>query len=148
MIAPSVAAGRFLRGLVLGAVLGLLYGFLRPLGRRRRTFADFLFLLGAFPIWLYFSFAVCDGDMGLGYISSLFLGGIFFDCTIGRLFRPIWSGFWRFIGAVFQKKRKFFRKITTFLKKIEEKCEQRRTPLCQAAKRDLRFGLCSSAAPG
>lgn len=117
MMTPALAAGRFLRGLLIGLQVGLLYGFLRPLSHRRRTFSDLLLLWGVFSAWLYFSFAVCRGDMGLGYLASLPLGAILFDITLGRLFRPVWGGFWRAVGAAFRKMKKFFRKITTFLKK-------------------------------
>lgn len=44
MTAPSVAAVRFLYACGLGAVLGLCYGFLRPLRRRCTALADVLFL--------------------------------------------------------------------------------------------------------
>ena len=88
MTTPGIAAGRFLRGLVLGLILGAWYGFLRPLGRRRRTLSDLLFILGVFPVWLYFSFAVCQADLGIGYLASLFVGGFVFDITLGRLLRP------------------------------------------------------------
>ena len=63
-----------------------------------------------------------------------------------------WGGFSE-KEKIFQKNNHIFEKNICIwgkneYNKIEEKCEQRRTPLCQAAKRDLRFGLCSSAAPG
>ncbi len=117
MTPPQIAAERYLWGVALGLIPGLLYGFLRPLGRRRRALADVSFLIGAFPVWLYFSFAVCQGDLHLGYLSSLFLGGILFDCTAGRLFCLIWEGFWNLAGAFWGKWRKFFKKIRLFLKK-------------------------------
>ena len=116
-MSPAIAAGRFLRGILLGLPLGAFFGFLRPLSRHRRTLADLLFLCGVFPTWLYFSFAVCQGDLSLGYLASLPLGGILFECTLGRLLRPLWRGFWSLTGKVFGKIKKFFKKITTFLKK-------------------------------
>ena len=118
MTTPTIAALRFLQGLYLGAGLGLWYGFLRPLGRRRRTFADILFLAGVFPTWLYFSFAVCQGDLNLGYLSSLPIGGILLDRTLGFLLRPVfgklWMPVWAFSGLI----RKIFKKFYCFLKKI------------------------------
>ena len=48
MTEPTLAAKRFALGLGLGLVLGLWYGFLRPLRRRRSAPADGLFVLGAF----------------------------------------------------------------------------------------------------
>ena len=117
MTTPGVAAGRFLQGLVLGLAVGAWYGFLRPLGHRRRTLADCLFILGVFPVWLYFSFAVCQGDLGIGYLASLFVGGFLFDGTFGRLLRPVWSRVWAPVWAFFRVERRFFKIITVFLKK-------------------------------
>lgn len=118
MTTPGIAAGRFLGGIAVGIVLGAWYGFLRPLGRRRRNTADFLFLVLLFPAWVYFSFAICDGDLRPGYWLSLFLGGWLFDRTIGRLLHPIWAQFWRAIGWIYGNVKKFFRKIKNFCKKI------------------------------
>ena len=118
MMTPALAAGRFLHGILLGMQLGVLYGFLRPLSRHRRTLADLLFLCGVFPTWVYYSFAVCQGDMSLGYLAGLPLGAILLETTLGRLFRPVWNGFWWVIAVVFRKIKKFFKKITTFLKKL------------------------------
>ena len=114
---PQVAAGRFLWGVVLGLGLGLWYGFLRPLGRHRRTLSDCLFLFVLFPVWVYFCFAVCDGDFRLGYWVSFLLGGILWDRTAGRLLAPIWQGFWGIIGSIMGFFAKFFKKFTGFLKK-------------------------------
>ena len=117
MTTPAIAAGRYLWGLALGTLLGVLYGFLRPLGRRKRGLADLLFVLGAFPVWVYFSFAICQGDLGLGYLSSLFLGGFLFECTLGRLLRPVFIWIWAPVWGFFRVLQKFFKKITLFLKK-------------------------------
>ena len=118
MTTPAIAALRFLRGLYLGALLGVWYGFLRPLGHRRRTLADLLFLSGVFPAWLHFSFAVCDGDLGLGYLASLPLGGILLDQTLGRLLRPVFGKIWLPVLAFFRLNRKIFMKLYYFSKKI------------------------------
>ena len=117
MMTPELTALRFLRGLILGLALGLWYGFLRPLGRRKRALADLLFLMGAFPVWVYFSFAVCQGDLRIGYLSSLFVGGILFDMTLGRILRPLWRRFWRFAWIILQFPRKIVKKIHFFEKK-------------------------------
>ncbi|MBE6947661.1 MAG: hypothetical protein E7454_05370 [Ruminococcaceae bacterium] len=117
MMTPQIAAGRFLWGVALGLLLGLWYGFLRPLSRHR-IFSDMLFLAGLFPVWVYFAFAVCQGDFHLGYMASLPLGGILFEITVGRLLRPLWRGFWGVIGAIFAGFKKFFRKIAALSKKI------------------------------
>ena len=56
MTAPADAAVRFGWGLLLGASLGLFYGFLRPLRPKRTTLADGIFLLAAFYLWLLLQF--------------------------------------------------------------------------------------------
>lgn len=114
---PAVAAGRFLRGIPLGLALGLWYGFLRPLGRGRSLLRDGLFLLALVPAWVWFSFAVCQGDLQLGYYGGLLAGGFLWEGTLGWYLRPVWQWFWGQIRAVFQFFGKFFRKIATFLKK-------------------------------
>ena len=118
MITPRIAAVRFLGGIAVGGVLGILYSFLRPLGSRRRHLADFLFVSALVPAWVYYSFAVCDGDLRPGYWPSLFLGGWLTDRTVGRLLRPVWATFWQIIGWIYQKIKKFFLKLKIFCKKI------------------------------
>ena len=63
MTPPTLAALRFGYGLLTGAAAGFLYGFLRPLGRRHRNLADFLFVCAAFYLWLLLSFRLCRGDI-------------------------------------------------------------------------------------
>ena len=46
MTVPVIAAQRFGAGLVLGMLLGLWHGFLRPVRQRFGGTADFLFLVG------------------------------------------------------------------------------------------------------
>ncbi len=115
---PEIAAGRFFRGILLGLGLGLWYGFLRPLGHRHRHLADGLFVLGLLPVSIYFAFAVCEGDLNLGYFSGLLVGGVLWEWTVGRFLRPLWRGFWRIIGRFFRFFKKFFQKILYFLKKL------------------------------
>ena len=66
MIAPALAAHRFLLAVLLGAVLGMVYGFLRPLRPRHKTLSDILFFPAAVWVWMYFALAVCRGDLRLG----------------------------------------------------------------------------------
>ena len=73
---PRIAAHRLLLGLALGAALGLWYGFLRPLRRRHSVTGDGLFLLGAAWCWLYLGFALCGGDLRLGYFLALGMGAL------------------------------------------------------------------------
>ena len=83
--------------------MGLWYGFLRPLRRGRGVAADLLFLAGAVWAWLYAGFAVCGGDLRLGYFAALAAGVLIIDWTAGLLLRPLFFGFWQKIGRIFQK---------------------------------------------
>ena len=71
MTVPLIAAQRFCAGLVLGAVLGVWYDFLRPLRPRHTTLSDFLFLPAAFWAWLYVMFAVCRADLRISAFAVL-----------------------------------------------------------------------------
>ena len=98
-----------------GTALGLFYGFLRPLRPRHSFLSDLLFLPAMGYAWLYFSFAVCRGDIRLGYTMGLLIGAIFFDATVGRLLRPVFFGVWRLVSriwhSIFGLFKKFFKKI-------------------------------------
>ena len=114
MTPPALAAARFLQGCLLGIPAGIWYGFLRPLRPRFTALSDLLFLLGFYWCWIYFSFAVCRGDLRLGYAAGLFLGCFGFDRTAGRLLRPLFSLFWKGVFSVSET-------FTAFIKKIFEK---------------------------
>ena len=51
MTVPSVAAVRFLTACFYGVLLGVLYGFLRPLRRKMTNFADAIFVFAAAWAW-------------------------------------------------------------------------------------------------
>ena len=101
MTAPAVAAGRFGAACLLGLVLGLWYGFLRPLRPRWTALSDLLFLLGVLPVWVYLGFGICGGDLRPGYWVGLFLGGLVWEMTVGKLLRPVFRGFWKELGYIF-----------------------------------------------
>lgn len=90
---PETAAYRLVCALALGAALGLLYGFLRPLRPKHTVLADGLFLLGVFWVWLYYNFALCGGDIRLGCCGGLLAGGLAWESTAGRWLRPVFGGF-------------------------------------------------------
>ena len=81
MTAPALAAGRFLAACGIGALLGLFYGFLRPLRPRLTHLCDLLFVIAAFFGWLYLGFGVCLGDLRLGYTAGLAAGGFLWEKT-------------------------------------------------------------------
>ena len=93
MTTPQAAAHRFLAALALGCILGLVYGFLRPLRPRRTTLADGIFLLAALWAWLVLNFEICRGDIRLGYCAGLAAGAFFWEWTAGKLLRPLFGGF-------------------------------------------------------
>ena len=62
MTEPGIALWRLGGSLTAGMVLGLWYGFLRPLRPRFTGFSDLLFVLGATAAWLWgFSWAGSSG---------------------------------------------------------------------------------------
>ena len=108
MTAPTLAALRFAAALLLGAALGPVYDFLRPLRPRLTILSDLLFLTVSLAAWLYLNFAVCLGDIRLGYTAGLALGLWIWEKTLSPLFRPIFFIFW----LPFHKMMQFFRKIS------------------------------------
>ena len=115
MTAPSVAARYALAALGMGVGLGTIYGFLRPLRPRLTVLADLCFVALAFRLWLEHTFAICGGDSRLAYTIIMLLGGLLWEGTLGKALRPIFSGFWRGIGALLGKMRKNFQKFFIFL---------------------------------
>lgn len=99
---PETAAYRLVCALTLGAALGLLYGFLRPLRPKHTVLADGLFLLGVFWVWLYYNFALCGGDIRLGCCGGLLAGGLAWERTAGRWLRPVFWWFWLKIQALWR----------------------------------------------
>ena len=97
---PAVAAWRFWGSLLLGGCLGIFYGFLRPLGRRHRILADVVFSLTAVWVWLYICFALCRGDIRTVYLLGMVSGILLWEGSFGRWLRPVFSGFWGFVGTV------------------------------------------------
>lgn len=113
MIGPAAAAARFGVGLLLGAILGAVYDFLRPWRPKHTHLADLLFLVAVFWAWIYLGFAVCGGDIRLAYTGALAVGWLLWEVTAGRLLRPICFRFWEIIGRIF---RFFTRPIEKMLK--------------------------------
>ena len=99
-MSPSTAAYRFLAGCLLGAALGLCYGFLRPFRRRHGALGDGLFVLAAAWVWVYFSFGICGGDIRLGYFGGMIAGGVLWEGTAGMLLRPVFRTFWQGLGKI------------------------------------------------
>ena len=95
MIPPELALTRFLRACILGAGLGFWYDFLRPPRTRHATLCDTLFLLASLWCFLILGFKICRGDLRFGYTGGLFLGGMLWELTLGRLSAPVFSWIWK-----------------------------------------------------
>lgn len=121
MNGPALDGWRFLWACGIGLILGLYYGFLRPLRPKHTLTADTLFLPAMFFGWLYLGFAICQGDLRLGYCLGLLLGGFFWEMTVGKLLRPVFRGFGRIISKIFRSIWNIIRKIFEKTHKISKK---------------------------
>lgn len=111
MTEPAFAARALLAALGMGAALGAIYGFLRPLRPRLTALADFVFVAAAFWAWLEHTFALCGGDSRPGCLLVMALGALTWEMTLGRRLRPAFVLFWQGLGWPLKKIRLFFRKI-------------------------------------
>lgn len=114
MTGPALAARCLAAAILLGAVAGIAYGFLRPV--RPRWLGDGLFVCILSWLWVYLGFGVCQGDLRLGYTAGLFLGAMGFHCLFGRGLLPVFSWFWEGLYAAFSF---FFTGFKKFFKKLQ-----------------------------
>jgi hypothetical protein len=121
MIAPETALRYLLSALTIGAALGAVYDFLRPLRPRLTAVSDGIFVLAALWGWIYLTFGICGSDSRIGCTLALPVGGIVWEMTLGRLFRPVFSYFWRVIlwpgRKIFIIFQKFYKFLLAFGKK-------------------------------
>lgn len=117
MNGPALDGWRFLWACGIGAILGAWYGFLRPLRPRHTVLSDLLFLPALLYSWLYLSFAICRGDIRLGYTLGLLVGALIWEWTAGRLLRPVAKGFWHLFSRIWHG---FFRIFEKIFKKIRK----------------------------
>ena len=127
---PAVAVHRLLTGILLGCLMGLVYGFLRPPGQRHRLLCDLLFSLAAVWIWLYHSFAVCRGDIRTVYLFGMMSGGFLWEKTAGRCLIPVFFGFWKILGRLFRIFLFPLKKILEFAKILFASGEKWVTIVC------------------
>jgi hypothetical protein len=117
MTQPQIVFARLALGLGAGILLGICHGFLRPLRHRCPFTAEALFFLAMAWGWLILGFGVWQGDLRLGYFVPYFGGWLLWEITLGRLVRPLFSGFWAAVEAIFRiflwpvKKIFYFAKI-------------------------------------
>ena len=118
MTAPAVAAERFGAACLIGAALGLCYGFLRPLRPKYTALSDLVFLLALFWGWLYLAFGVCRGAFRLPYLAGMALGGFCWELLPGRFLRSIFSTFWKILSQIWHFVLYPCKKICEILKKM------------------------------
>ena len=116
MSTPGVAFRRFVVGLLLGCLLGIFYGFLRPTRRGRAIVSDLVFVTFAGWVYLYYGFAVCRGDLRIVYSAAPIIGAITWDRTVGRWLRPIFAYFWQVVAEITRPYRKIPKKLWKFIK--------------------------------
>jgi hypothetical protein len=123
VIAPALAADRFLAACLIGMQLGFLYDFLRPLRPKFTAISDLLFLFALGAGWLYLGFGICKGDLRFGYTAGLGMGILFWELTATRLLRPVFAYIWRpiqkFFGFFIKNAKKLF---ATGRKKVTINC--------------------------
>ena len=88
-----------LQALLLGGLLGVVYGFLRPL--RPRWFADLLFVWALFAVWVQLVFGLCGGDLRFAYSATLLLGLGLWYMTLGQWLQPVFDFLWKQIFRIF-----------------------------------------------
>lgn len=96
MTAPEEVGRRLLAACLLGAVLGVWYGFLRPLRPKHTMLCDGAFLAAAVWAWLELMFGVCRGDLRVGALLAMLLSAVVLDLTVGRFLYPVFRLFWGF----------------------------------------------------
>ena len=102
MTGPALDGWRFLCACLIGLCLGFFYGLLRPLRPRHPWLSDLLFLPLMGYGWLYLSFAICRGDIRLGYSIGILLGVVVWEITVGKWLRPVFRGIWKLISRIWR----------------------------------------------
>ena len=102
------------RALLLGMLLGVIYGFLRPL--RPRWLGDLLFILALFYLWLHLVFGICGGDPRFAYTALLLGGCLLWEVICGKRLHPLFSCFWKGISRIFSI---FLFPVKKILKKLD-----------------------------
>lgn len=126
MTGPALDGWRFMWACGIGLILGMYYGFLRPLRPRHTIVSDVLFLPALAYGWLYLGFAICRGDLRIGYCLGILLGIVAWELTVGKLLRPVFAGVWRGISRIYRGLGRIFRRFFEKIKKITKKYLQYR----------------------
>ena len=118
MIPPKTALLQLLLSARTGALLGILWGFLAPLGRRRQTLADSLFVLLTAAGLCWLGFGVCGGDLRVQCLGMVFFGAVLEEKTLGRLLDPAFYGFWSILARIRRAVLSFWKKFFKMTKNI------------------------------
>lgn len=118
MIPPKDALGELCWGWLLGVLLGLCWGFLRPLGKVGNALRDSLFLLAAGAGLCHLAFGICGGDLRLPCLGAAVLGGVGEEAALGRLLRPVFYGFWSILAGIYRAVLTFWKKFFKTAKNV------------------------------
>ena len=101
----------FLEGVLLGAAADVF----RPLHRRFPRLSEGLISLLLVAAWLHSSFAICRGQLRMGFYLALLAGAGLWELLFGAAVGSFWGDFWHCAVTPFRIIRKFFHKIENFL---------------------------------
>ena len=117
----------FLRSVLLGGVLGLLYDLLRPFrrlgGKLWGGFLDALYALATVS-GLFFFVMAGDGELRVFILMGALGGAVLFFCLLSQPMQPLWD-FWTAL----------FLKPVRWAKKFLGKCEKKRKKLFSFGKK-------------
>lgn len=131
----SQQLGLFLRSILLGGVLGLVYDLLRPWralgGGLWGGALDVLFSLTAG--WSVFFFVMAgDGELRLFILAGILGGGVLFFCLFSRPLRPVWAFWFNVLAAPGRLLWKNLKKFAKFCKKGFSFCNNWFTIICRS----------------
>ena len=110
MTPPAQAAFRFGAACLVGALLGIVYGFLRPI--KRTWVKDILFVIAAFWAFLYVSFSICRADVRMSYTAGIFIGCAAWEMSFGRWLRGVFAWIWELLRWPFHIFYNFLKILT------------------------------------
>lgn len=104
-------AGCFLEGVLLGAAADVF----RPLHRKAPRLCELLIALELLFAWLHSSFAICRGELRIGFYLALLSGAGLWEWQFGAAMTALWAKIWHFAVLPLGIFQKFFRKKVNFL---------------------------------
>ena len=112
---PGVVGQRLVGCFLWGVLLGAAADVFKPLHRRLPRLSELLIGLELLFVWLHSSFALCRGELRVGFYLALLLGAGLWEQLFGEVAGALWRNFWHFAVLPGKFLRKFFRKIANFL---------------------------------